>query len=187
MFIRVDWLIEEDEVVRADFAAAPWGRRFCRIVGALIALVPVGLYVAHRARNLPWDWTDLGRCWALACFFFLIPAWGGHLLRKQFRSSGQVKQSFTFTEEGVTVDFVDVDGERQVFRPWSAFHKLESNGEFFFLSMTPTHCAPVPKRVFDADALALFSRFVEYGFAETWGTDRPAASDDSAQAEAEAE
>ena len=85
-----------------------------------------------------------------------------------------MQESITFTDEGTTWVVLASRGETRTVRAWSSYHKIRSTSEFFLLFSTRKNYTLIPKRIFNPEALTLFSRFVEYGFTDARGA-QPAA------------
>ncbi|HTJ69838.1 MAG TPA: YcxB family protein [Actinospica sp.] len=168
MFIHVDYKLEADEFARGILAAFRRGHRITQAVGVTIGLLLAAAYAISSAKHLspPSLWT-MTVPMSLGTLYGILQPWiRGLVLRRQHRQRKTMSVGVTLTEDGMTWDVQTKGGEHRSVMGWASLVKIRETPEFFLLYPTRRQATVVPKRAFAPDQAELFSRFVEYAFAQ---------------------
>ena len=144
-------------------------RRDIWICVAYIAFVVLALAVMYGARfvGLAVSSPSLlasGSVAGVGVYFLIQLCLRGPRLERRFREWDVDRVVARFTESGVSWHTWTPNGEHSSEVAWSGVVRIRETSEFFLVYSGKRTATVVPKRVFDAQGLELFSRFVRDGF-----------------------
>lgn len=168
MFSQVDYRLEPEEYVRGMFAAFRRGLWICVAFivfsGLLLTVMLAAPFVFSAATTPPLTTTVPV---AVCCLYFVYQLLQRRArLKRRLQDQGVEGMSTTFTDSGVISRVRTRTGEHRSDVAWSGFVRIRETPEFFLFYPSPRTAEVVPKRAFDAEQAAMFSRFVKDGFAQ---------------------
>lgn len=168
MFISVNYVLEADEFARGVVAAFRRWLGINQAIGVFCDLPVVALYLIHPAQHasLP-DAVLVAVLAVISLYLILLPLIRRLVLTGQYRKRKVGSVHLVFTGDGVTWNIATDGCEHHSVVRWDQFAKIRETAEFFLIYPSRRRVNVVPKRAFSPEQAALFSRFVEYGFAET--------------------
>lgn len=177
MFIQVDYRLESGEYVRGMTAAFRRGTRICAgfiVFAAVLLAVMYGGPSMDSALSPPRPSASVPVA-AVGLYYLAVLCLRRPRLRRRFRTRAVERVVATFTESGASWHTWTRNGEHSSEVTWSAYTWIRETPELFLLYSSKKAVTFVPKRVFDAQSVELFSRFAQHGFPQA-RTSRPVAA-----------